>query len=448
MAEYRGKTIDLKPTEAMANEGKRFLAWREQGERGGTDVAVARAVQLKNRQELSADTVRRMFSFFSRHEVDKQAEGFSPGEKGYPSPGRVAWAAWGGDPGFSWSRTKTAQLDRIDKEFSMATLEGAEIFSIGKWNDMEFNDDDLDNMVRSFEELRLNGRVPLKLGHNDEQPMSDGQPAYGWVDRIWKDGEKLMADFVNVPKEIYNAIRDKLYNFVSVELLQDAEQEGSSYPWVLSAVALLGADRPAVSNLQELSKLAMSCRKAMHFSKRGTINLSIGANKMTDETRSLLDEIASLKAQVAKFSTENEAIAAERDKIVEANKAEKAELIKAQTEQKFESAIAGKIILPAARERFFKWVFPKTVDAILEFSASEVDSYIEENRVNMTDEKKIATKVAKDDESNPADIRVSARTKQFMSENKGMSYKDAMVAVLRDDPDLADEYRFMPDNRK
>ena len=53
-----------------------------------------------------------MFSFFSRHEVDKKAEGFSPGEKGYPSPGRTAWAAWGGDAGFSWSRGKAAAIKK------------------------------------------------------------------------------------------------------------------------------------------------------------------------------------------------------------------------------------------------------------------------------------------------------------------------------------------------
>ena len=57
-----------------------------------------------------------MHSFFSRHGVDKEAEGFRPGEDGYPSPGRVAWAAWGGDPGQSWARGKAASLDRIDGE--------------------------------------------------------------------------------------------------------------------------------------------------------------------------------------------------------------------------------------------------------------------------------------------------------------------------------------------
>ena len=115
MATYKGKEINLTPTEAMAEEAQRFLDWRKEGEKGGTDVAVARARQLVNRQELSADTVRRMHSFFSRHEVDKQAEGFSPNEDGYPSRGRVAWAAWGGDAGQSWARRKDAALDAIDE---------------------------------------------------------------------------------------------------------------------------------------------------------------------------------------------------------------------------------------------------------------------------------------------------------------------------------------------
>jgi hypothetical protein len=46
---------------------------------------------------------KRMNSYFARHEVDKQAEGFTQGEKGFPSPGRVAWDAWGGDAGKSWA---------------------------------------------------------------------------------------------------------------------------------------------------------------------------------------------------------------------------------------------------------------------------------------------------------------------------------------------------------
>ena len=95
-----------KPTAGMASAAKRALKWKKEGKRGGTSVGLARANQLANMENLSESTVARMYSFFSRHEVDKQAEGFSAGEKGYPSPGRVAWDLWGGDAGFSWSRSK------------------------------------------------------------------------------------------------------------------------------------------------------------------------------------------------------------------------------------------------------------------------------------------------------------------------------------------------------
>ena len=79
-------------------------------------MSPSHARQLVNRQELSPETVRRMHSFFSRHEVDKEAEGFWPGEDGYPSPGRVAWGGLGGgDPGQSWARGKAA-AHRIDGE--------------------------------------------------------------------------------------------------------------------------------------------------------------------------------------------------------------------------------------------------------------------------------------------------------------------------------------------
>jgi HK97 family phage major capsid protein/HK97 family phage prohead protease len=120
MAKYKGEDIDLTPTEAMAEEAQKGLDWRKEFGRGGTEVGVARARQLINRQEVSAETVRRMHSYFSRHEVDKEGEGFSPGEDGYPSAGRIAWALWGGDVGQSWARNKDRQLDNIDEEATRA----------------------------------------------------------------------------------------------------------------------------------------------------------------------------------------------------------------------------------------------------------------------------------------------------------------------------------------
>jgi uncharacterized protein len=108
------------PTQEMAAEAKRGLEWREEYGRGGTEVGVARARDISNRKNLSEQTIGRMVSYFARHEVDKEAEGFSPGEEGYPSAGRIAWALWGGDPGQAWANKEWAKIQNR-KEAQMFT---------------------------------------------------------------------------------------------------------------------------------------------------------------------------------------------------------------------------------------------------------------------------------------------------------------------------------------
>ena len=119
------------PTREMAEEAKRGLEWRKEYGRGGTEVGVARARDIANRANLSEQTIGRMVSYFARHEVDKQGKGFSPGEEGYPSAGRIAWALWGGDPGKSWADKEWSKIQNR-KEAQMftrrdITFEDAEI---------------------------------------------------------------------------------------------------------------------------------------------------------------------------------------------------------------------------------------------------------------------------------------------------------------------------------
>jgi DNA-binding protein Fis len=113
-----------KPTSGMASAAKRALKWKSEGKAGGTLVGLARANQLKDRDPLSASVVLRMYSFFSRHEVDKKATGFYSGQEGFPSKGRVAWDLWGGDGGYSWSSAKRNQImrDRENKAVQLVRL--------------------------------------------------------------------------------------------------------------------------------------------------------------------------------------------------------------------------------------------------------------------------------------------------------------------------------------
>jgi HK97 family phage major capsid protein len=107
--------MSYKPTDSMKSEAQRGLDWRREHGRGGTEVGIARARDITNGKNLSESTVKRMYSYFSRHEVDKQADGFSPGKDGYPSNGRIAWALWGGDAGFSWSKKIVNKLKNEDR---------------------------------------------------------------------------------------------------------------------------------------------------------------------------------------------------------------------------------------------------------------------------------------------------------------------------------------------
>jgi len=107
--------IDTKPTKGMVEEAKKGLEWRREYSRGGTEVGVARARDISNGKNLSISSIKRMYSFFSRHEkATKKGKGFKIGEDGFPSAGRIAWALWGGDAGFSWASKKIKEIDNVE----------------------------------------------------------------------------------------------------------------------------------------------------------------------------------------------------------------------------------------------------------------------------------------------------------------------------------------------
>jgi len=120
-----------KPNQGMRSEAQKGLDWREEFGRGGTRVGAVRARQIVANENLSDETIKRMYSFFSRHEVDKKGEGFTANEDGYPSNGRIAWALWGGDAGYTWSKTK---VDQMKKEEERAMPDALKTGDFVSWN--------------------------------------------------------------------------------------------------------------------------------------------------------------------------------------------------------------------------------------------------------------------------------------------------------------------------
>ena len=120
--------IDFKPPQSVADEAEKGLEYREKASpsnKGGLTPAeaaeqgigsgVQRAVNLKNRDNISPDTIKQMTAFFSRHEKNK---GVAPEHKGEPwnDKGNVSWLIWGGDSGRAWAEKVKKQMETADEK--------------------------------------------------------------------------------------------------------------------------------------------------------------------------------------------------------------------------------------------------------------------------------------------------------------------------------------------
>ena len=100
----------MKPTPAMAANAKLGLELRDRFGRGGTEVGVRRACGLARREDLDPADIKSMYSYFARHEVDKQGTRRRWGSRTDPSAGSIAWLLWGGEDGKRWVARQRKKL--------------------------------------------------------------------------------------------------------------------------------------------------------------------------------------------------------------------------------------------------------------------------------------------------------------------------------------------------
>jgi len=196
-----------------------------------------------------------------------------------------------------------AELKIYDTEFkekSVYEIPNVEIFRSGNWKGDDYTDSDLDQMVNSFDEVGGVIKPYLKLGHNKEQKLlPDGMPAAGWITGLRREGSKLLATFSNVPKVIKELIEKKAYGRISSEIYWNANIENKKYPKALKAVALLGADTPAVKGLEDWINLYTDNNEI----ESEDIKIIEEENKMPDtiDIKQFTDEIATLKGEKVEF---------------------------------------------------------------------------------------------------------------------------------------------------
>lgn len=143
-------------------------------------------------------------------------------------------------------------------ELETRDISGVEIFAVGTWNGDTYTADDLKQLAENFNELKGQVDPPVKIGHSDDQKFleREGYPAAGWVDQLHVFGDKLVADLVKVPAKIADLIEASAYRKVSAEIWFDfGKLGGKTYDKVLKAIAFLGEEIPAVSNITDITEL-------------------------------------------------------------------------------------------------------------------------------------------------------------------------------------------------
>jgi hypothetical protein len=338
-------------------------------------------------------------------------------------------------PNCDCDKTETsARNHNVETTFN---LEGVEIFSEGIWNGDEYTKKDLNSMVENFDETGF--QPPLKLGHNEEQPeMLDGAPALGYVDKIYIDGKKLLANFVNLPKKVYEAIKRGNYKRVSSEIYWNYKSDGKSLDRVLKAVALLGSEIPAVTNLESISGL---------YNKNAEFKFYLEKENQDMDTENKVDikEFKNLQEQIAKLKEEKAVTEKELNDRKIQQRAEKiAAFVSYQKE-------VGKV-LPA---------FEKQLVALLETTNDEkVYSYtVEEKTIELSQFELVESIIeslpklvefAEISESGEfvvdrlpytnAGDEVDRRAKLYIKHGKASKYSEALDLVLKDDETLKAEY--------
>lgn len=325
--------------------------------------------------------------------------------------------------------------DLTAKEGKTYDISDVEIFAAGKYNGDEYSIADLDAMVESFAELSGKIKPFLKLGHDENQKLlqKDGMPAAGWITGLKRAGDKLMATFSAVPEKIYELIAAKAYGRFSSEIYWNLKDGQKKYPRVLKAVALLGADTPAVQTLDDFINLytedaVFEIVKAYHELQDGENMEKAEFEKQYSELQA---QIAQAKEELKKYSDENAAL--------KTTVAEKERAVKSAKVNQFLDANKDKFV-PAQREAFFALAMSEGESEILhvysegdakkEIKGTPFDivrQIIENNhkQPDMTTQTNY-TEVQKGDNS---DDDVLFNKAMEYSQKNGVSYKQALLIV-------------------
>lgn len=344
---------------------------------------------------------------------------------------------------------------------SLYNKKGVEIFSVGNWNGDDYTIADLQEMVRAFEETKSGAQPHLKLGHDPKQKLlqEDGLPAAGWVDRLYIKGEKLMADFVDIPKKIWELMENRAYKKVSSEIFWNINIGEKTYKRMLAAVALLGADTPGVMNLSDIlsmySKQATDLKiyKALELNDSGSKQKGGFMPEQTEKEIKLQYDLEKSESELKAATEKLNAVEAEqkaKDQELEDLKKFKAQAVAEQAKLVAE-AKAAQIKAFVATLKSDKLCTPAMEQLVTELLGDDKKEYsvkISEKETKLSKEELLKetlklfaaakdvnfdenSSAGKEDKKDDKHSEMDKKAKEYMDKNK-CSYSVALKAVMRD----------------
>lgn len=319
------------------------------------------------------------------------------------------------------------------------TIKDREIFAVGSWRPssggtVKVDTAMLDRMADNYRVLssKIPGfQIPLKLGHSSVV----GDPAWGWVENVRRSGNKLVGDFVNLPDQLFDMIKDRRYNSVSSEIFVALPHEGTVYKDVLRAVAILGSEWPAVKGLTPLS-VGM-------FAAEGAEVIEFLEREKMEYTQEQVDALVAAAVATATQESNRRADTAEA-----ALSAFRDETAMAQINTLIEAAAKAGQIVPAQEPTVRNMVkaFTGKLHDKIKFGNKEqtpIEMLTEfigalPKRVDFKEIGAGGTEKVGDGES--AAIAVDRKVKEKMAATPKMSYREALDAVFAADPDLKTSY--------
>lgn len=334
-------------------------------------------------------------------------------------------------------------------------LRDVEIFRAGKWKGETYTDKDLQDIVDAFDKVGF--QPALKLGHREES----GDRAYGWVRSLRLVGDRLLADIADMPRRVYEAIKERAYDHVSSEIFFNLDRGGQKFRRVLKAVALLGAEVPGVAGLRPLREAS--------FTDTGVDVRSIPLETADMPNDSMPTALTQLQEQIVQLTRQSEESRAAQERTI-------AELTARLTESEGKRGLLSEevvrladterrravdaraalcrvpALMPAVRALYdaasvasLTVKFGDKDDAPLSAVVDALVGQINDAAARLFKQVALAPSTPPPGEGDP-DLRepaatvIDRRARKYMAENKTDNYKAAFDAVLAADPELKLRY--------